>query len=114
MGKVYDWAVNDSKEARAILELSTVLNHEGKRVSNGKKPTEEEVKELYVKFGGLVREKDGVTNVMGAPADVAELTIDKEPVHVRKAAAEEAADGEEDAPKRRGRRAAEEAADDDE
>lgn len=77
MAKVYDWAVNPAKEARAIKEATDE--------NGGKKPTEAQVRALYEKFGGLVREKEGVENVMGAPADVAEITIDKEPVKVKPA-----------------------------
>lgn len=84
MGKVYDWAVNNAKESRAILELTTVVNADGQRVKNGKEATEAEVKALYVKFGGLVREKDGVDNIMGAPEDIARIVIDKEEVPVSK------------------------------
>ncbi len=75
MGKIYDWAVNPAKEARAIKDATDE--------NGGKKATEAQVRSLYEKYGGLVREKDGVENVMGAPEDVAEITIDKEPVKVK-------------------------------
>lgn len=74
MGKVYDWAVNTAKEARAIKDA--------KDNNNGENPKEEQVRALYEKYGGLIREKVGVSNVLGAPEDVAEVTIDKEPVKV--------------------------------
>lgn len=81
MGKVYDWAVNPAKEARAIKDATAA--NTGANIQEA--PTEAQVRALYEKYGGLVREKDGVKNVMGAPEDVAEVIIDKEPVKVKTA-----------------------------
>ena len=49
----YSWVSNPKKEERAIAELRAAK----------KEVTEEAVKELYVKYGGLVLPEDGETRV---------------------------------------------------
>lgn len=45
----YNWAVNESKVTRAVLAL---------KKSGVTDPTEQQVKDLYVRYGGLVEEQD--------------------------------------------------------
>lgn len=50
---MYDWAVNEKKLERALLTLKT----------EGKEATEEAIRALYVKYGGLVNEGPSVEDL---------------------------------------------------
>lgn len=73
----YDWAVNPTKEARAIKTATDMAKAEADANKKPfKAPSESEVKDLYIKYGGLLG-VEAIEKIEGLNPKNKEEAIDK-------------------------------------
>lgn len=74
---IYEWAVNPTKEARAIKTVNDQKRAEATANNNKYEPgSEEEIKACYVKYGGLLHE-DAAESIQGLNPANRELALKK-------------------------------------